>query len=223
MAEDVERGGGATAGQGPEAPELMAIAESLGPEPAIGSHPGSDTDDSGGERGVDVSEDDAADEASEDVTSEASAPGGDNVGGSAEEAEAPGSEAANDAEPVPSGSSAVPAPRDSVPWTPFIVYVAVWVVFAGVVIWRFSDVPQGQAVYDSPFYPLSVLAGVALTVAGPLLSLATWAAAWGAPGASRWGQFVSALVKGSVATACGVLLWWIALVIVDQVRLGRVF
>lgn len=127
-----------------------------------------------------------------------------------------------DSSPVAVAAETVPRSPDEVSWWPFLAYLGLWLIFAGVVIWRFYDLPAGQAVYDSPLYPVSVYGGVALTIVGPLLAMATWVAAWGAPGSSKWGQFVSALVKASVVTLGGVTLWWIALVIVDQLRLGRV-
>ena len=111
--------------------------------------------------------------------------------------------------------------HDSVPTWPFVVYDAVWLAFAGVLIWQFEQLPAGQAVFESPLYEAAVLGGVALTIAGPVLILATWIGSWGRPGASKGGLFVSALIKGAIATVLGVTLWWVALMALDQLRLGR--
>jgi len=110
---------------------------------------------------------------------------------------------------------------DSVSIWPFVVYDLVWLAYAGVLIWQFEKLPAGQAVFESPLYQSAVFAGVALTIAGPLLILATWIGSWGRPGASKWGLFVSALIQGAIATALGVTLWWVALMVLDQLRLGR--
>ncbi|MDZ4168421.1 MAG: hypothetical protein U1E26_02030 [Coriobacteriia bacterium] len=140
-----------------------------------------------------------------------------------------------DAEPEPVLDDAAPvepeavvaaavhdAAADRVSWWPFLVYLALWFVFAGVTVWRFYNMSPGQAIYDSSDYALSVFAGIALALAGPILVLATWVAAWGKPGSSKWGLLVDALLKGSVVTLGGVALWWIALMVVDQLRLGRI-
>lgn len=111
--------------------------------------------------------------------------------------------------------------RDSVPTWPFVVYDAVWLTFASILVWQFEQLPAGQAVFESPLYEAAVLGGVALTVVGPVLILATWIGSWGKPGASKGGLFVSALIKGAIATAVGVALWWVALMVLDQLRLGR--
>jgi hypothetical protein len=119
------------------------------------------------------------------------------------------------------GSAAEPG---TVPTWPFIVYIAVWVVFAALGVWQFSQVPSGQAVYESPLYPVSLLVGIAMLVAGPLLVLAVWlvSATRSVPGA-RGRALLSSLIKGAVATFGGAVLWWAMLMIVDAVRLGRPF
>ncbi len=106
---------------------------------------------------------------------------------------------------------------------PFFAYDVLWLVFCAVAVWQLLQVPSGTAVFDSEIYPLVLLGGITLTAAGPLLVLASWFAAIGRPGAHKGALFTSALLKGSVATFIGVLMWWGALLVVDQVRLGRLF
>ncbi len=237
MAEQTEQANDPTAAQdGAEHPELAAIAESLEPEPGEASQTEPMTGEAALEDAGEVSADaelpaeepaqepaeaeQAAEEPSEELSEEPS-PQEQAQGSVGAEPAAEEASGRTEALGAHTETGAIRSP-DEVPWLPFAVYLGLWVVFAGVVVWRFYDVPQGQAVYESSLYPLSVFGGTALTVAGPLLSLATWIAAWGAPGSTKWGQFVSAFVKGSLVTAVGVVLWWMALVIVDQLRLGRV-
>lgn len=148
---------------------------------------------------------------------------------SAEQAPEPEPEAAPEpeAEAAPAPESAPePAPepvrRDEVSIWPFVAYVGVWLVYAGIVVWRFLSVPVGTAVYESAEYPIAIFGGITLAFAGPLLALAVWVAAWDRKDASRLGLFTSAALKGSIATLVGVSLWWVALVVIDQIRLGRI-
>lgn len=125
-------------------------------------------------------------------------------------------------EPAPAEAAPAPARHDEVSIWPFIAYVGVWLVYAGVVVWRFLGVPSGTAVYESAEYPIAIFGGITLAFAGPLLALAVWIAAWDRKDASRLGLFTSAALKGSIATLVGVSLWWVALVVIDQIRLGRI-
>lgn len=124
--------------------------------------------------------------------------------------------------PQPEPEPAPQPPADAVAWWPFLVYLGVWVVYVGVVVWRLVEIPVGTAVFDAPEYPVIVFAGIVLATVGPALALAVWIASWDRPGASRFGLFVSAAWKGSLATLAGVTLWQIALIVVDQIRFGRV-
>lgn len=111
----------------------------------------------------------------------------------------------------------------SAPWWPFIIYGALWVVLsvaAGYML--VTQVPQGTPVYDSQVYTLTILGGIVLTIAGPVLILAVWLAEWFRRGDEmRRGLFLSALLKGSLATLFGVVVWWVTLIAVDAIRLGR--
>lgn len=136
---------------------------------------------------------------------------------------APESATAVESEAEPAVAQAAPVSRDEVSIWPFVAYVGVWLVYAGVVVWRFLSAPAGTAVYESAEYPIAIFGGITLAFAGPLLALAVWIAAWDRKDASRLGLFTSAALKGSIATLVGVSLWWVALVVIDQVRLGRIF
>ncbi|PKQ16802.1 MAG: hypothetical protein CVT67_03255 [Actinobacteria bacterium HGW-Actinobacteria-7] len=126
------------------------------------------------------------------------------------------------AEPQRAEPTEVPAPTtNKVSSIPFVIYDLLWVVFAALLVWRFIQIPQAQAVFESSLYPLAVLGGLVLTIAGPLLIVAVWIGSWKKDGSSKLSLFVSALVRGSIATLLGVALWWGALVLLDQLRLGR--
>lgn len=105
---------------------------------------------------------------------------------------------------------------------PFVAYDAFWLAFAGVVVWQLYAIPAGQAVYDSAAYPFTVLGGLVLTAAGPVLILVSWLIERQRSTASG-GLFQLTLIRGSVATLLGVALWWAALIALDQLRLGRLF
>ena len=95
-----------------------------------------------------------------------------------------------------------------------------WVVFAGLMVWQFEALPQGAAVYEAELYPVALMVGLILLIAGPLLIFVSWIASWGRPGSSKGRLLISALIRGSVATLIGVGVWWIALLVLDQLRLG---
>lgn len=122
-----------------------------------------------------------------------------------------------DLPPSPASSS------DPVGAWPFVVYTAAWGLFAVLTVWALLDVPRGQAVYESSVYPLSVFGGLALATTGPFVILASWLTSPCPPGVKRSTLFSSALLKGSVSMLLGVSLWWAALIVVDGLRLGRVF
>jgi hypothetical protein len=110
-----------------------------------------------------------------------------------------------------------------VPWWPFLVYELAWLVFAAVSIVRFSELPDGMAVYDSSSYSLMIYGGIALIILGALLSIAVWLLVRLQNGKGSEPIFARALMRGSSATLLGVALWWSALAYVDYVRLGEVF
>ncbi len=124
--------------------------------------------------------------------------------------------------------SAEPADTDpvtvsnSVPWWPFVAYDVLWLIFAGALVWYFEQLPPGTAVFESSVYGLTVLVGIVLAAFGPALIIATWFGTFGREGASKGALFFSALVRGSVATVLGVAMWWVALLVLDQLRLGRI-
>lgn len=128
---------------------------------------------------------------------------------------------APDAEPDALEPTALPSAKDTVSIWPFVIYDVLWLAYAGALVWKFEQLPAGQAVFESPLYQTAVLAGVGLTVLGPVLIFATWFGSWGREGASKGALFISALIRGALATTAGVAMWWIALLVLDQLRLGR--
>lgn len=123
---------------------------------------------------------------------------------------------AEDTEPVILASR--PA---SVPWWPFLAYLGAWVALTGLAVWQLLQLPPSEASYESQAYALTVIGGLIMTAVGPLLILAVWFAVWsGRPSNERSGLLTSSLLKGAIATLCGAVLWWAALIIVDYLRLG---
>ena len=111
---------------------------------------------------------------------------------------------------------------DTVSIWPFVGYVGVWVVLAALSVWQLLQTPTDQAVFDTQFYTLVVAGGVALTAVGPVLALVVWLWSWiGKEGVSKASLFFSALLNGAIATFAGVAIWWVALVVLDYLRLGR--
>ena len=117
----------------------------------------------------------------------------------------------------------LPDDRAGVPIWPFLVYFALWVIFAGLLVWQFIQAPAGTPIYELQVYGISILAGMVLTAIGPLLAVAVWLAVWlGRPRGYRAGLFSRSLIIGAVTTLAGVTLWLIALGAVDMLRLGRI-
>ena len=111
-----------------------------------------------------------------------------------------------------------------VPMWPFLLYLLLWLVLAGVAVWQLLALPAGQAVYESRTYGWMTLGGILMTTAGPLLALVVWYAVWwDAEAKQRTGLFSAALIRGALATFGGVVVWWGAIMIIDMLRLGRSF
>jgi|GEM_PF-1301861 len=107
------------------------------------------------------------------------------------------------------------------PWWPFLVYLGLWVAFAGVAVWQFEQLPQGVVVYEAPQYTYFVFGGLALAVVGVFLIVGVWLAARTSPARHRVGLFSSAFVKGAAMILIGVVVWWGTIMAIDYLRLGR--
>jgi hypothetical protein len=116
---------------------------------------------------------------------------------------------------------ALPDDRAGIPIWPFLVYIGLWIVFAGLFVWQALQVPAGTALYELNLYGLSILVGLILTALGPLLAIGVWLACWLARPGARSGLFSRSLIIGAVTTLAGVALWLMALGAVDMLRLGR--
>lgn len=110
--------------------------------------------------------------------------------------------------------------RESAPSWPFTAYLVVWIGFAVLVVWRFAGVPSDIALFDIDSYRSMVIAGLALFALGPTLSIGVWLAVAFRPSTSKGAVFASALFKGAVITFAGVLTWWVAMLLLDQLRYG---
>jgi hypothetical protein len=118
------------------------------------------------------------------------------------------------------GEHKAPSKGDSVSLWPFAIYDVIWLAFGIALVYKLQTVPATQALYEAALYPMTVMVGVGLTVLGLVVMLGTWMATWNRPGSTKGGLFFSALMKGSVSIVIGVAIWWIALIVLDQLRLG---
>lgn len=169
-----------------------------------------------------------------DADADADADAGDAPAAVAVEAEAPAAatvEAAQDPQAAAAAPVVAPQPAPELvaapveakvaSW-PFITYLGAWAVFAAVLVWQFLQLPASVATFDSPLYGYSIVFGLVLAVTGPVVAIVTWLNSWSTPGATKSDLLVSALVKGSIVTFCGVGIWWLAYIVIDQIRLGRI-
>jgi hypothetical protein len=131
-------------------------------------------------------------------------------------------------EPEPAEPDAVEeivaAPEEvpaSVSWVPFSVYLGLWVVLAvATVVLLRTPAAAGGALW-APEYALSVYGGVALVALGPVLALIVWLFARSkAEPEHRTGLLTSALLRAAGATFIGVVLWLVALYVLDLYRAG---
>lgn len=110
-----------------------------------------------------------------------------------------------------------------VAWWPFIVYGVLWIGLAGSSYVLLTGTQVDLPAFRQDSYPYLVLAGLVLTLLGPLIALAVWLFAWfKAKKPERGGMLTAALVRGSIVTFLGVVVWWGVLVLVDALRLGLV-
>lgn len=116
---------------------------------------------------------------------------------------------------------AEPEARYGVPWWPFLAYLGLWVVFSGVAIWQFQQIPLGSVAYETQQYTMFVFGGLALAVAGVFLTLAVWLVARTSAEHQRAGLFSSAFMKGALVVLIGVVVWWGTIMALDYLRLGR--
>lgn len=123
------------------------------------------------------------------------------------------------APPVVAPASA--GPLESAPTWPFAAYWAMWLVFSAATVFFLRQVPAGASLADTRSYGAMILGVLALVATSPLLIIAVWLVTVIGAQARKGAVFVSALVKGASFTFGGVLLWWLALTIVDMLRLGR--
>jgi hypothetical protein len=108
--------------------------------------------------------------------------------------------------------------------TPFFIYDGVWLLFSIAMVAVLAGPAQAGTLDTAPSYPVFVFAGLALTAIGPLLALIMWGVRRSRVAKrERTGLLAVALLRGSLATFGGVVLWWIALIALNYIRTGRFF
>jgi hypothetical protein len=111
--------------------------------------------------------------------------------------------------------------RSGAPWWPFLVYLGLWFVLAGVAVWQFQELPHDTVIYETQQYTVFVFGGLVLAATGVLLILAVWLGARMSPTRQRVGLFSSAFLKGAAFLLIGIVVWWGTLMALDYLRLGR--
>lgn len=130
---------------------------------------------------------------------------------------------ANDSVPEVPDEEQEPKRRSHVAWWPFIVYGLLWLGLLGASYLLLTGAQTELPAFRQDAYPYLVLAGLVLTLLGPIMSLAVWLLGWFKAGkGDRGGLLTTALVRGALVTFLGVALWWGMLVLVDALRLGLV-
>ncbi len=124
-------------------------------------------------------------------------------------------------EPAPSAEDVMPS-RARVPAWPFLAYLVLWIAGGIAAAWLLTQPSIGLPVFGTELYRTVVVVGLGLTAIGPLLILVVWLALLlGNRGAPHAGLFTDSLLRGALATLCGVAIWWAVLLIIDTIRLGR--
>lgn len=113
--------------------------------------------------------------------------------------------------------------RMSVPWWPFIAYIVTWIAYGAGLVIALRTVGDGIAVTDAAVYPTLLFVGILLAVCGPALTLGVWASAATRSGERGLWLFASVAMRGALVTLAGTMIWWVALVVVDALRSGRVW
>lgn len=114
--------------------------------------------------------------------------------------------------------------RSRVVWWPFATYLGLWVGLVVGTVYLLAYGPQADTpAVAQDAYGLLLLAGLIMTILGPLLAMITWFVVWlRCEKGARNGLFTIAFVRGSILTFAGVILWYGALVAVDAIRLGLI-
>lgn len=101
-------------------------------------------------------------------------------------------------------------------WIPFAVYLGAWIALSALSAYFLRSATAEQPARWLPEYVPLLWAGVGLTAAGPVLSLAVWLAARAGrlPGHRR-GLFASAMTRGALAALFGVIIWVATLYILE--------
>lgn len=106
-------------------------------------------------------------------------------------------------------------------WTiaPFIVLAAAWLGFTGALsylVWTTSPAMPSA----SPHYGIMVLGGAALTLLGFVTGLTVWLLARSRAGEDEADVGRRVWFRAVGTTTAGVALWWVALMLLDVLRLG---
>jgi len=116
----------------------------------------------------------------------------------------------------------IEAPAGSgVSWLPFALYFGSWVALVGATAYLLQGATPESPARWMPAYRPIVIAGLALAVAGPVVSLVAWLVARnGTAVGDRRGLFASAFTRGALAAFSGALIWLACLFLLELVANG---
>ncbi len=125
------------------------------------------------------------------------------------------------AEATLADATLVEAVGGGIPWVPFAVYLAAWIGLAALSAYLLRGATAELPARWMPEYVPLLWAGVGLTAAGPLVSLAVWLVARvRRPEGQRRGLVASAMTRGALAALFGVIIWVATLYVIEAVTMN---
>jgi hypothetical protein len=123
--------------------------------------------------------------------------------------------------PAPLAPSIPEAPFRGVSQTPFLLYLALWVVFIVASATLLFESARTTGVLYSDRYVYAVYAAAALALLGPVLALIVWLVTRARRTKDgRRGLFAASMLAGAGVTFVGSVLWLVLLFVLDLYQAG---
>lgn len=123
--------------------------------------------------------------------------------------------------PEPAPAPAPEAPPRGVSQTPFLLYLALWVIFIVAAATLLFESARTTGVLYSDNYEYAVYAAGALALLGPVLAFIVWLFTRARrTKAERRGLFAATMLAGAGATFVGSVLWLVLLFVLDLYQAG---
>lgn len=125
--------------------------------------------------------------------------------------------------PVAPDAALLEAVSGGVTWVPFALYLGAWIALSAACAFLLGGATTETPARWLPGYPALLWTGVALTAAGPVLSIAVWLDARGRRSAdARRGLLAAAMTRGALAAGFGVVIWLGTLYLIEIMTLNGV-